>query len=133
MASLLYPKAKEQLLQAGINLSSADVRAVLVDLADYTYSATHEFLSSVPAGARIATLSAGVGSKTFTNGVFRCAAFTFSSVAAGDAGEAVIFYVHTGSDATARLLALIEHAPVTPNGGNITFTPDAGPDGVFAL
>lgn len=125
MANAIYPKAKEQFLQGGINLSSADVRFILVDTADYTYSAAHQFLSDVPAPARVAVTAAGVGSKTFTNGQFDAADVTWAAVT-GDVSEAIIGYVHTGNDATARLIFYqdtgVAGLPVTPNGGDITLT-----------
>ena len=47
MANAIYPLAKKQMLQGGINLSSGNVKVALIDLADYTYSSAHEFLSDV--------------------------------------------------------------------------------------
>lgn len=133
MASVVYPKCKEQLWQGGINLASANVKCVLVDLADYTYSAAHEFLSDVPAGARVAT-SGNLASKTFTGGVFDAADFAFSA-ASGDQSEALIYYIDTGSAATSRLLVYVDSfsagMPVTPNGGDINVTVSAS--GICAL
>jgi len=102
MASKLYPLYLQRILGAGLDLSSLDVRAVLVDLADYTYSDAHEFLSDVAGAARVAVTGA-LGSKTITNGIFDAADSLFPT-ATGDPSEAVIFYQHTGSDATARLI-----------------------------
>ena len=135
MASALYPKFKEQLLQAGINLASVNIKVILVDGADYTYSAAHEFLSDVPGAARVAT-SGNLASKTFTNGVFDAADFTFSSVT-GDQSEALVLYVDTGVEGTSRLIAFIDTfssgMPVTPNGGNIDVAWDNGANKIFAL
>lgn len=134
-ADAIYPKYKEAAISGGANtnLSAGDVRAILVDLADYTYSAAHDFLDDVPAGARVA-VSAALGTKTVTNGVFDSANFTWSAVT-GDPSEAVILYVHTGVEATSRLIVFIDTAltgfPVTPNGGDINFTVDAA--GWFAI
>ena len=54
MANALYPKYKEALLSASTNVSlvTGTVKAVLIDLADYTYSAAHDFLDDIPAAAR---------------------------------------------------------------------------------
>ncbi|MEB3210276.1 MAG: hypothetical protein VKL39_02930 [Leptolyngbyaceae bacterium] len=90
MANAIYPKFKEQALQGGVNLLTSDVKAVLVDLADYTYSASHEFLSDIVVGGRVAT-SPNLGSKTFTNGTFDAANTTFSAVT-GDQSEAFVLY-----------------------------------------
>jgi 3-mercaptopyruvate sulfurtransferase SseA len=128
MANAIYPKFLEQILQSGVNLSSANIKAVLVDLADYTYSSAHEFLTSVPGAARVAT-SANLGTKTFTNGTFDTADTTFAA-ATGDQSEAVILYVDTGTEATSRLIVFrdagVTGLPVTPNGGDITVAVASG-------
>jgi len=130
MANKIYPKFKKQLWQAGVNLSSADVRAILVDTAVYTYDDSHEFLSSVPSGARGAVSSSLTG-KTFDDtGAFKADEKVFASVPAGDPLSAIILYVHTGSDATARLVLYLDtgitNLPVTPDGRDIKYTPASG-------
>ena len=135
MANAVYPLYKQALLDAdtGVDLIAGDVRAILVDLADYTYSAAHNFLDDVPAGARVA-VSASLTTKSVTDGTFDCDAWTWSSVT-GDPSEAIILYLHTGTESTSRLVVFLDTGqtglPVTPNGGNITFTPNAS--GVFTL
>jgi hypothetical protein len=133
MANALYPKFKEQALQGGVNLASGNIKAVLVDLADYTYGAAHEFLSDVPAAARVAT-SGNLASKTFTNGVFDSADPSFTAVT-GDVSEALILFIDTGTPGTSRLIAFydtgVSGLPVTPNSGNISITVNAS--GWFGL
>lgn len=129
MASALYPSFKALLLVGDIDLAADDIRAIIVDTADYTYSAAHDFLDDVPAGARVA-VSAALASKTTTAGVFDAADVTLSAVT-GDSVEAVILYRHTGTDATSDLIAYIDGVSVTPNGGNITVQWNAS--GIFAL
>ena len=116
MASAAYTPALEAILTGGVNLESADIRAILVDTADYTFSASHEFLSSVPSGARVSTFT--LSGKTVTGDTFDATDGAWSSVT-GDPSEAIVLYVHTGSDATARLLFYLDGISVTPNGGNI--------------
>lgn len=133
MASAVYPKAKEAFISGSIDLTTDDIRAILIDTADYTYSTAHDFLDDVAAGARVATSSA-LGSKTVTNGVFDAADVTFSTVT-GDQSEAIIVYKHTGTEGTSNLIAYIDSAssglPVTPNGGDITVAWNAS--GIFTL
>ena len=120
MTSQWYPKAKEGALSGAINLTTADVRAILVDSADYTYSSAHDFLDDIPSGARVA-VSPTLTSVTVTNGLFDAADTTFASVA-GDQSEVVVLYVHTGTESTSRLLCYIDsgtNLPVTPNGLDI--------------
>lgn len=121
MADVIYPKAKEAFFSGSIDLTTDDIRVILVDTADYTYSTAHDFLDDVPAGARVA-VSGSLTSKSVTDGVFDAADVTFSSVT-GDVSEAVIFYKHTGTESTSNLIAYIDSwgdFPVTPNGGDIT-------------
>ena len=125
MANAIYPIWKEQLIQGGANTSlTGNVKAVLIDLADYTYSAAHDFLDDVPVGARVAT-SANLGTKTYTNGTFDTADFSFTAVT-GDPSEALILYIDTGVAGTSRLVAFLDTGvtglPVTPNGGDINVT-----------
>ena len=134
MANVLYPKFKQALLSGAVDLTSVNVKAVLVDAADYTYASTHEFLSDVPSGARVAT-SANLGSKTVTDGVFDSADTTFTTVT-GDPSEAVILYVDTGTAATSRLICYIDTAtglPVTPSGADIPLAWNNGANKIFAL
>lgn len=132
MASVIYPKAKEQMLQAGINLSSATVRAVLIDTGTYTYSAAHNAYDDL--SGVVGTESDAIASKTFTDGVFDGANITFSAVT-GNTAEAIVIFIDTGTASTDLLIAYIDSAssglPATPNGGDITVTWNAS--GICAL
>ena len=132
MANVMYPKAKEAFIQAEINLASDNLKAVLVDTATYTYSATHEFLSDIPAGERVAT-SANLTTKTVVDGVFNSDDILYTSVT-GDPSEALVLYQDSGVEGTSNLIIFIDTAtglPVTPDGTNINITIDAA--GWFAL
>jgi hypothetical protein len=55
MANGLYDAARESFLNADIDWSVDDIRAILVDTGTYTVNlTTHNFLDDIPAGARIA-------------------------------------------------------------------------------
>ena len=132
MANLIYPKAKEAMLQGNLDLSGGTVKAVLVDTADYTYNAAHDNLDDVIAGARVGTAVTLTG-KTFTNGLFDADNVTLTSVS-GDQSEAVLIYIDTGVESTSQLVALLDTGtglPVTPNGGNINFNWNGS--GIFQL
>jgi len=134
MANVLYQLGRQAFLEGDLDWTGQDMRVILVDLADYTFSQAHQFLTSVPAGARVA-VSGALANKTATNGTADADDVTFNSVT-GDQSEALIIYQHTGSDATSRLVAYIDTAtgfPVTPNGGNITVTWDNGANRIFTL
>jgi hypothetical protein len=137
MANKLYPKYKQALLGAGVNLLTGTVKAQLVDTGAYTYSDAHSFLSDIPAAARFGT-AATLANKTVVNGVFDADDALFTSVPAGtgttDKEEAIVLFLDTGTPATSQLIYFIDTAtglPVTPNGGNIVASWD--PAGIFAL
>lgn len=136
MANVVYPKALEKFLSASINWGTGSggdtIKAVLVDTAAYTYSATHEFLSDIPSGDRIAT-SAALTGKTITNGVADANDVVFVA-ATGDPSEAVVLIKDTGSAATSPLIIYIDTSvglPITPSGVDITITWNAS--GIFKL
>jgi hypothetical protein len=137
MANTLRASYKQQLGEEKHNMTADSIRAVLIDSADYTFSAAHDFLDDIPGGARVA-VSSGLGSPTFTSGVFDTADFAFTSVT-GDQSEAIELYNHdgnsAGADSARQLIAYYDTGmtgmPVTPNGGNINVTVNAS--GWFAL
>ena len=135
MANALYDKGREKFLTGAVSYSSDNIKIVLVDAADYTVNlSTHEFLSDITAGGRVAT-SGNLASKTTTAGVADAADVTFTAVT-GDQSEAVVMYKDTGSAATSPLIAYIDTAtglPVTPNGADITVTWDNGSNKIFKL
>ena len=132
MPNAIYPKYKEALLQHSANSSlTGTVKVALVDTGVYTYSAAHEFLTSLTGVVGTAQI---VGAKTFTDGVFDGADVTYTAVT-GNSAEALVFYIDTGTAATSRLVAFIDTGfsglPVTPNGGDNTLSFNAS--GIFAL
>lgn len=122
MANALYAKGRQGFLDGSIDFDTDDIRAILIDTADYTVDlATHDNLDDIPSAARVAVSGALTG-KTVTDGVADAADITFSAVS-GDPCEAIVLYKHTGVESTSRLIAYIDSAtglPVTPNGGDIT-------------
>lgn len=133
MANALFDKAREAFLTSNINLMTDDIRVVLIDTAGYTYNAAHEFLTSVPGGARVAVSGALTG-KDATDGVFDAAEVTYAGLT-GNSVEAVLLYQHTGSDATSRLILWIDEGtfPIVPNGGDQTLVWSTGPNKIFRI
>lgn len=133
MANAIYPNFKEALMDGSANtdMSGGTVKAALVDTGTYTYSAAHTFLSDLTGTVGTAqTLT----TKTFTDGTFDSDNPTWSSVT-GATVEALVLYIDTGVAGTSRLIAYLDSGqtglPVTPNGGDITYTVDAA--GWFTL
>jgi hypothetical protein len=133
MPNAIYPLYKQALLDGSANTDVNDgtVRAALVDTGTYTYSGSHEFLSSLSGVVGAAQV---IGATTVTNGVFDGDNVTFAGVS-GATVEAIVLYIDTGVAGTSRLVAYIDTGvtglPVTPNGGDISITWNAS--GIFAL
>jgi hypothetical protein len=112
-----------------------NIKAVLVDATEYTPNlATHQYLSDIPSGGRVAT-SANLAGKTATAGVADANDIAFIA-AAGDPSEYMVLYKDTGTATTSALIALIDTAtglPATPNGTDITVQFDAGANRIFKL
>jgi len=121
MANLLYEHGREGFLDGSIDWDTDDIRAILIDVADYTVDLDNDDnLDDIPGAARVA-VSGALADKTVAAGVADAANVTFSAVT-GDVSEAIVLYKHTGTEATSRLIAYIDSAtglPVTPNGGDI--------------
>ena len=133
MADALYPDGKEAFLGGDIDVDTDTIKVALCSSSDYTYSASHTFLSSVTrySGTTDQTLS----TKTKTDGVFDSSdTLTFSAVAIDGSKDVdqVVIYQDTGVAGTSRLIAFYDSfTAVTPNGTDITF--DANASGLFAL
>lgn len=138
MANAIYPLWKQEALKAtaagSLNgTGTTGVYVALVDTGTYTYSATHQFWSSVVAS--MVGAEQELGTKTFVNGLFDAADTTFPSVTGTSAEALVIFVKNAGANTTWELVAYIDTGvtglPVTPNGGNIVVTWNAA--GIFQL
>lgn len=131
MASVIYPKFREAQWSGTYNLSTAVVRAVLIDTGTYTYNAAHDFYNDL--SGVVGTESPALSSKTFTNGVFDAADYTFSAVT-GNTAEAIVYFVDTGNAATDALICYVDSGsglPFTPNGGDCNVTINAS--GICAI
>lgn len=141
MANALYPFAKRKWMFPGtlgstsgdaIDLESDTIKVALIDTGTYTYSASHEFHSSL---SGIVGTPQTLGSPALLSNItFDAADVTFTAVS-GATVEALVIYKDTGTSGTSPLICYLDTSvtglPVTPNGGNITITWDAA--GIFTL
>jgi hypothetical protein len=133
MANAIYPLYRGALLDgsSNVDLAAGTVKAALVDTGTYTYSAAHQFLSDL---SGVVGTAVTLGTKTTTTGTFDSANPTWTSVS-GATAEAIVLYIDTGVAGTSRLVLYLDTGqtglPVTPNGGDITYTVDAA--GWFTL
>ena len=135
MANSLYDFGRQGFLEGAIDWDTDNVKAVLIDTAQYTVNlATHDNLDDVAVGSRIST-SGNLASKTVVAGVADAADIVFTAVT-GATVEAIVLYKDTGTAGTSRLIAYIDTAtglPLTPNGGDVTIAWDNGTNKIFKL
>ena len=138
MANALYPTWKENLLQGTADYDldgtgTTGVYCALVDTGTYTYSAAHQFYSSL--SGVVGTDQEIGATKTYTSGVFDGANVTYTAVTGNSVEALVLYRKNAGANTTWPLVAYIDTSvtglPVTPNGGDITVTWNAS--GIFAL
>ena len=133
MANAIYPLYKQALLDgsANVDINDLTVKVALVDTGVYTYSAAHEFLTSLTG---VVGTAQTIAATTVANGLFDGDNVTYSGVT-GNSVEALVIYIDTTVAATSRLVAYIDNGvtglPVTPNGGDITVTWNVS--GIFQL
>jgi hypothetical protein len=128
MANAIYPLYKKSLLDGDANTALTGTGATglycaLVDTGTYTYSAAHQFYSS---------LSGAVGTDqeittvTTTGGLIDGDNLTYTAVTGNSVEALVLYRKNAGANTTWRLVAYIDTSvtglPVTPNGGDITIT-----------
>lgn len=139
MANALFDAFKQEAMgdaggpgHGAIDFEADNIKALLVDTADYTVNtATHQDHANVTGAGIVAT------SGNLTNGAVTMASgtltvdfddFTWSTVT-GDQAEAVVFYKDSGVSSTSLLWIYMDTfssgMPVTPNGGDIDFAINA--------
>jgi 3-keto-L-gulonate-6-phosphate decarboxylase len=134
MANALYDPGREGFLDGSIDWDTDDIREMLV-LSSYAFSAAHKFVADL--GAVDNGRSAALGSKTVANGVADAADISLVATAA-TASKALVYFKHTGVDATARLIAYVDTPtaglPFTPSAGQtVNITHDNGANKIFKL
>lgn len=131
MSNAIYPLYMQELLKGtadtalnGAEGATSGVFCALVDTGAYTYSAAHQYYSSVAAAA-VGTAQE-ILTKTQTNGTFDGSDLVFPTVSGNSVEALVLFRKNGGADTTWPLIAYIDNGvtglPVTPNGGNISVT-----------
>lgn len=129
----LFDYGREGILDTTIPMTG-DIRVMLVK-STYVFDNTDKFLSDL--GAVDNGRSATLASHTYTAGVFGAANTSLVATAAV-ACKAIILFYHTGSDATARLIAYIDTPasglPNTPAAGQtVNINWDVGANKIFKL
>jgi hypothetical protein len=129
MANGVYNRGKFLAATAGVNLSTADLRVLLVK-DTYTFDNNHNFVADVVAGsleisaagyARVA-LTTKTATEDDTNDFAYLDAddTPFAAMAAGQTVGGAVLFIHTGSDATAQVLSFYDFVDAPTNGGTMT-------------
>jgi len=138
MANAIYPLFLQELMKGTSNnlLNSTEgttgVYAALVDTGTYTYSASHQFYSSL---SGVVGTDQEILTKTQTTGTFDGTDVTYTAVT-GNTVEAIVLYrKNAGANTTWPLIAYLDTGhtglPFTPNGGDAVIAWNAS--GIFKL
>lgn len=139
MTNAVYPKYKQSVITEadtsnGLDSSSAATApfVALVDTGTYTYSASHQFYSSL---SGVVGTDQQITTPTVTNGTFDGDDVTFTAVSGASVEALVLYRKNAGANTTWRLVLFedtsVTGLPVTPNGGNIVITWNAS--GIFTI
>lgn len=133
MTNSLYDLGREGFLDGSIDWDTDTIKLLLLS-AGYTPNlATDKFISDL--GANIVARSPSLSGKTVAAGVADASDVALSAVT-GSQVTRVALAKDTGTDATSRLIGLVDTAtglPVTPNGGDINVVFDNGANKIFKL
>jgi hypothetical protein len=131
----LYDTGRNAFLTGNLAWLTQDFRVLLLQSGYTVNLATHQYLSDIPSGARVATSPALAG-KTATAGVADANDAVITSVPAATI-TAFVLYQHTGTDATSQLVLYDDTAtglPLTvPAGATVAVVWDDGANKIFKL
>jgi hypothetical protein len=128
MANAIYPEYKQSLLAGDANTAltgsgSTGLFVALVDTGTYTYSAAHQFFSSL---SGIVGTDQEITTVTTADGLIDGDNVTYTAVTGATVEALVLYRKNAGANTTWRLVAYIDTGvtglPVTPNGGDISIT-----------
>jgi hypothetical protein len=134
MANALYDTGRNAFLRGDLSWNSNTFKVVLLSSSYTPNLSTHQYLSSISVGARVATSSA-LTTLLPGAGVADASDITFTSVSGSQVTHFVVFR-DTGVESTSQLVAYFDTAinlPITPNGGDITLTWSNDTNRIFKL
>jgi len=115
MSNLWYDKVLTKIGRGQLDLNSlTDPRIIAIEDGLYSFSQTHEFLSDVIAGARVATTALVSDVFGTPEGWFDANDVVFTTPTAGKIVNALIIYDNLASEAISPLLLFIDDANILP-------------------
>ncbi len=134
--TILYDGARKAYALKQLDWVNDNVSAQFIAGVYYTAVAGHEFLSSVPAQARVGSPAALTGKSISTTGGHIASPTYFPVVSGADTVTAILLYYVGGSDASSRLLLHLDTLnmfPFTPTGVPVYVNWNATSAGIFRL
>ena len=134
MANALYDTGRNAFLRGDLSWNSHTFKVVLLSSSYTVNLASHQYLTSIPGGARKAT-SISITTSLPGAGIAAASDISFTSVTGSQVTQFVI-YRDTGTEATSQLVAFFDTAtnlPITPNGGDISITWSNDTNRIFKL
>lgn len=138
MANAVYPKAKESFISQNpsIDIDTDTIKIALVKITGtgaVSYSSANQYWNAISSG--LVGTAQTLGTKVITDGKFSSASATFTAVSSAGNTLGLVIYKDTGTASTSPLIAWLDtgtNIPATPNGGDITVSPD-GTNGWFTI
>lgn len=109
MANFVYAKAKEAILEGLIDITSDQIKVLIVDSEYIPNQNSHQFISDVISSS-IKHRSQNLSNVTNILGVVDADDLVISDYP-GDPFNAIVIYKDTGSDTTSNLIAYINNSP----------------------
>lgn len=115
MSNVWYDKALTSIGRGLIDLNSlSNPKIIAIEIDLYSFSQAHEYLSDIPAGARIATTVLTTVTFGTPEGWFDAADVIFTTPTGSKEVKALIIYDDTAVEATSPLLLRIDEATILP-------------------
>lgn len=133
--SAIYGLGKQGIADGTIAWLTHNMVVVLLSSAYVVDLVSHQYLSDIGAGSRVAT-SGNLASKTDAAGVFDAADIVFTGVSSGLTITQFAIYRNTGVEATSPLMIYENSAanmPLVTDGTNLTLAWDNGASKIAAL
>lgn len=112
MANIVYTKAKEAMLNGGINVSASNYKLLLINKNQYTLNiSSDQFVSDIPSNA-IKGVSTNLVNVTSTNGILNADDITIDHN--GQPFDAVALYQVGSSNSNSRLILFIDDSEGLP-------------------
>lgn len=132
MTNKFYPKGAEKVLSGAIKFDADTIAVGLVSNA-YTFSANHEFLSSL--GSLVGTPQK-LANKIIAGGVLDADDVQFGALVPGSTVKALAIFKDTGNPSTSPLLCYLDEVtgfPFATNGGEVAIPWSDGAAKILSL